>query len=141
MGILTATVRFTGSLPTSTELVAALCQHIGESVSYKEDMFDLTCPALKDTESIGAVHYPQEGVWELRTFHLKGSYFWYASLVFMEKLGGEQVDFYGQGMPSMPNPVWAYKAWQLAKKEYRWRNWRKPSRITLNEARLLGIVK
>jgi hypothetical protein len=139
MGVLTATIRFTNPIPTSTDLVAVLCQHTGELVSYKEEMYELACPVLTDVSSIMAIADPQENVWELRTFHLKGSYFWYASLVVMEKLGGEQVDFDGNGMPCMPAPVWAYKTWQLAKKEYRWRNWRRPTWLTLDEARRLGV--
>ncbi len=38
-------------------------------------------------------------------------------------------------MPAMPAPAWAYKVWQLAS----WRNWRKLSWITLDEARRLGM--
>lgn len=141
MGVLTATIRFTGSVPTSTDLVAALCQHTGELVSYEEATYELRCPVLKDESSICAfaTDDAQEHIWEMRTGHLNGSYFWYASLVVMEKLGGEQVDFDGKGMPSMPAPAWAYKVWQLAKKEYRWRTWRKPSWLTPDEARSLGI--
>jgi hypothetical protein len=141
MGILTATVRFAGPLPTSTDLVAALCQHIGEVVHYDEELCDLTCPVLKETEPIGAVADPQQKEWELRTLQLKGSYFWYAALVVLERMGGEQVDVEGKEMLAMRAPIWAYKAWPLAKKEYRWRNWRRPSWITLEEASRLNILK
>jgi hypothetical protein len=140
MGVLTATVRFAGPIPTSAELMATLCQHIGEEAHYEEELGDLTCPALKETESIGAVADPEQQEWELRTLQLNGSYLWYAALVVLEKLGGERVDFEGNGMPTMRAPVWAYKAWQLAKRKYRWRNWRRPSWITLAEAYRLGIT-
>lgn len=139
MGVLVATVRFTGTIPTSTELVAALCQHISELVGYEEELYALTCLALKDGGRIFAIADPPKNVWELRTGHLKGNYFWYASLIVLEKLGGEQLDFDGKGISSMSAPAWAYKQWRFARKEYRWRNWRKPSWLTLDEARRLGV--
>jgi hypothetical protein len=137
MGVLVAVVRFADSTPTSAELVAALGRHIDEFVSYEED--GLICPILKDAGSLFAIEYPQELIWEFRTGHLNGSYFWYASLVVLETLGGVQVDFDGKDMPAMSAPAWAYKPWQRAKKEYRWRKWHKPSWLTLDEARRLGV--
>jgi hypothetical protein len=62
MGVLTATVSFTVPIPTSTDLVAALCQHTGELVSYEEELYKLICPALKDRGIIMAIADPQESV-------------------------------------------------------------------------------
>ncbi len=139
MGVLTATVHFSGPVPSSTDLVAALSQHIGELIIYEEAEYKLTCLVLKDAGSILAIADPQEGVWELRTGYLDGSYFWYAALVVLQEMGGVQVNFDGKGMPSMPAPAWAYKPWQLAKRKYRWRKWRKTTWLIPDEARRLGV--
>jgi hypothetical protein len=139
MGVLAATVRFTAPIPTSAELVAALCQHTGEVVSYKEEVYQLNCPALKEAGSVFAVDDPQASEWEMRTGRKMDGYLWYATLVVLTKLGGEQVGFQNELMLSMPAPTWAYKPWQFARKQYRWRKWRKYPWITLDEARRLGV--
>jgi hypothetical protein len=139
MGILTATIRFAGPAPTSTDLTTALCQHTGEFVSYEEERYELACPILKKAGSICAIADPQESVWELRTGHLEGSYLWYATLISLYQMGGIEEDFEGKGMIPSIAPAWAYKPWRFARKEYRWRKWRKTAWITLDEARRLGV--
>ena len=118
-GMLGATVRFNGPAPNSAELVAALCQHTGESISYTEEWGSFECATLQKADTVFAD--ADENEWELLTGYLEGSYFWFALLVVFEKLGGVQIDFDGKPVPSMPAPSWAYQPWWLARQTYRQR--------------------
>jgi hypothetical protein len=107
MGVRGASIRFTGPVPTSVELIAALCQHTGESITYTEERGGFECSTLKEAASVFAI--ASEDGWELMTGDLHGNYFWFALLVVLEKLGGLQIFSDGEAMYPKPAPTWAYR--------------------------------
>jgi hypothetical protein len=126
MGCLSAKVTFSSVPPTVRGLVAALCHHTGEVVSYNEERGELVCLASRDAFS--AIPPDVEHVdWVLLTMDLSGGYLWHASLVVIQTLGGTY---------PYPLPVWAYKPWAVVKHEYKQRA---APRLTYDEARQLGV--
>jgi hypothetical protein len=127
MGCLSATVTFNDVPPSVAALVAALCHHTGEVISYDEERGELVCSASKDAFS--ALPSDTEDIyWLLLTTKLSGGYLWHAALAALQTLGGTY---------PYTLPVWAYKPWVEARQEYEQRG---ALRLTYDEARRLGIV-
>jgi hypothetical protein len=127
MGCLSAKVTFLSTPPTAEGVVAALCHHTGEVVSYNEE---LVCSASGD--AFPAFASTTDGpMWRMLTINLSGGYLWYASLAALQTLGGT----YAGALPA-----WAYKPWVEARHEYEQEAYKAP-RYTYAEARRLGIVK
>ena len=72
MGVRSATIRFNGPAPTGAELATALCQHIGEPISYTEERGSFECATLQEADTVFADADKNE--WELLTGNLEVNY-------------------------------------------------------------------
>lgn len=114
MGIYSETVSFEHHLPTAAEFVTALCRHTGEAVLFDEATSVLSCRATG--EAFWAYADESDRSWLLRNVNLDGGYLWEASFAVLQLLGGQWTNPHVTYQFALP--VWAYKPWQLAKKEY-----------------------
>ena len=86
MGLLSATILFSGELPAISVILVALQRHTGEEVLYDTDKWELSCAATGDT--FGLAPLDEKASYWLHTTNLGIGYLWNATLFVLQSLGG-----------------------------------------------------